>query len=310
MPKSSLADVTVLLVESDAAESYRLSCEMVARGYSNVTRVGSLRDAYTTCNNRMFDVVVYEGGKQAEALPRAMRFGQVGDNPYLVMFCTLKQAERSVVMQTINGGVDNLLVKPFPASILIDRLNAMVHVRKPFVVAIDFIGPERPADRQNDPDLPLLAVPNTLRDKAIDAYDLETTLQAIRRANTQVNSQMIIQCMRRVTPTVQNITAIWEGGMKVDTRPHLDQLKRLVSTIERRLKGTPDEHVAELCTGTLSVIDNLMRDYLSPAIKDIRLLQNLAQSLHMSLNPDERIAELSREIAGSVLDAARGTGGD
>lgn len=282
---------------------------MVARGYSNVTRVSSLRDAHTTCNNRMFDVVVYEGGKQAEPLPRSMRFGQVGDNPYLVMVCTLKHAERSVVMQTINGGIDNLLVKPFAATLLIERINAMVHVRKSFVVAIDYIGPERPVDRQNDPDLPLLAVPNTLRDKVVESFDLDLTLQAIRRANTQVNSQMIIQCMRRVTPTVQYITAIWEGGMKVDTMPHLDQLKRLMSTIERRLKGTPDEHVAELCSGMISVIDNLIRDNLSPSTKDIRLLQNLAQSLHMSLNPDEKIAELSREIAGSVLDAARSSNG-
>jgi hypothetical protein len=104
---------------------------------------------------------------------------------------------------------------------------------------------------------------------------------------------------------VQNITALWDGGVQIDTRPHLDQLKRLVSTIERRLKGTSDEHVAELCTGMITVIEDLKRSYLKPAINDVRLLQNLAQAMHMSINPDEKAAALSKDIAGSVIGRKR-----
>jgi CheY-like chemotaxis protein len=70
-------------------------------------------------------------------------------NPYLPLVMITAYSERGRVLDAINAGVDEFLVKPIRAVDVANRVNAVIERRRPFVRAGEFFGPDR--RRRDDP---------------------------------------------------------------------------------------------------------------------------------------------------------------
>jgi DNA-binding response OmpR family regulator len=309
MTQLKLGDIDALLVEPNAQMRRALRDGLIGRGFDRVVTVSSLAEAQAACGERSFDVVVCDaclaepGGA---GLPRAIRHGETGDNPFLVIVGTLLNTDTSAVGRLIEEGVDNILAKPFSVHALLDRITAMIHARKPFVVTADYIGPDRRGATRPQTSLPLIAVPNTLRDKALDAYNPAAARAAIAEARGTVGAHKLIQNALQANSLAQEIVGCYASQAADESAAlQLDALAGHVRAIGRGVAGTPDAHIAELCDSMLRVIHDIRLNHPRPAAKDVQLLQNLAQAIHLAFRPDERIAALSKDIAGSVSRAKR-----
>ena len=80
---------------------------------------------------------------------RLVRTASDSPNPYLPIIMVTAYSERSRVVEAINAGVDEFLVKPVRAIDVASRLNAVIERRRPFVRTHDFFGPDR--RRKDDP---------------------------------------------------------------------------------------------------------------------------------------------------------------
>jgi two-component system, chemotaxis family, chemotaxis protein CheY len=80
---------------------------------------------------------------------RLVRTASDSPNPYLPIIMITAYSERSRVVEAINAGVDEFLVKPVRAVDVAARLNAVVERRRPFVRSADYFGPDR--RRRTDP---------------------------------------------------------------------------------------------------------------------------------------------------------------
>jgi len=132
-------------------------------------------------------------------LIQKMRQGEVGKNPFVVIIATAWMSASDIVKQVLLAGADDLVVRPFSTSRMMERVRTHVEARKGFVVTSDYIGPDRRRDpgrsSGNGPSPRrsgfgraggLLEVPNSLRTKAANDPEVsENTADVIARAVTR-----------------------------------------------------------------------------------------------------------------------------
>jgi len=80
---------------------------------------------------------------------RRIRLDPESPNRYLPIIMITAYSERRRVIDAINAGVDEFLVKPVRPVDVANRVNAVVERRRPFVQAAGYFGPER--RRRDDP---------------------------------------------------------------------------------------------------------------------------------------------------------------
>jgi len=89
------------------------------------------------------------GGIDGLDFCRHIRTHSDSPNVYLPLVMVTAYSERKRVIDAINAGVDEFLVKPVRAVDVANRINAVIERRRPFIQAGGYFGPER--RRRDDP---------------------------------------------------------------------------------------------------------------------------------------------------------------
>jgi CheY-like chemotaxis protein len=136
-------------------------------GCRNIEIVGTLRDFVQALDHRPPDVAICEaqvGEVELCAIMRKLRQGGQSYSPFTVIIVTAWAANPAVMTEISNAGADGLLLRPFSAAMLDQRIRAHVLQRKPFIVTDDYIGPERRAPGRPSNVFSFIA-PNSLKAK-------------------------------------------------------------------------------------------------------------------------------------------------
>lgn len=80
---------------------------------------------------------------------KRIRLDPHSPNRYLPIVMITAYSERKRVIDAINAGVDEFLVKPIRAVDVANRVNSIIERRRPFVAAQGYFGPDR--RRRDDP---------------------------------------------------------------------------------------------------------------------------------------------------------------
>ena len=89
------------------------------------------------------------GGLDGIDFCKRIRLDPDSPNRYLPIIMITAYSERRRVIDAINAGVDEFLVKPIRAVDVANRVNAVVERRRPFIQTPGYFGPER--RRRADP---------------------------------------------------------------------------------------------------------------------------------------------------------------
>lgn len=89
------------------------------------------------------------GGMDGLQFCRTIRMDPSSPNTFLPLIMITAYSERNRVLEAINAGVDEFLVKPVRAVDVANRVNAIIERRRPFVKSPDYFGPDR--RRRDDP---------------------------------------------------------------------------------------------------------------------------------------------------------------
>ena len=89
------------------------------------------------------------GGKDGLEFCRRIRTHPESPNTYLPIIMVTAYSERRRVIDAINAGVDEFLVKPVRAVDVANRVNAIIERRRAFVQSGSYFGPDR--RRRDDP---------------------------------------------------------------------------------------------------------------------------------------------------------------
>ena len=83
------------------------------------------------------------------AFTRTVRTAADTPNPYLPIIMLTGHSEMARVTEARDAGVNEFIVKPLTAKVLVDRINACIYRQRPFIRCDGYFGPDR--RRKEDP---------------------------------------------------------------------------------------------------------------------------------------------------------------
>ncbi len=300
-------DINIVLADSDL--TYRRAIFNMLRniGLRNIQQVATIEEIRASVFDPAPDLLISEAelsdGDFTEFI-FALRNGKIGNNPFMAILTLTAEPSKDLVSRVLNSGSDDLLTKPMSASQLKDRITNLVNQRKPFVVTSDYIGPTRRDSENRGDSIPLLEVPNTLREKAIGTLNNRKSTKEIEEAIKQINLQKLKQYGVQIVYLVEHIlTAISAGENDEHTQQQIKQLNFVAHDTGRRLVGTDLDHITKLCQTLITVSERIKSSLKSPKEQDLELLPPLAAAIKAGFDIDSKgTADFAEQILSELSE--------
>ena len=108
----------------------------------------------------LIDLAMADG--DAAALVRRVRYGEIGQNPFLPIILTTRNPQGAIIDAALAAGADDVLAKPYTASMVARRIHRLGSGRKPFIATEDYVGPVRGFTAREGADQRAFDPPNAL----------------------------------------------------------------------------------------------------------------------------------------------------
>jgi two-component system chemotaxis response regulator CheY len=144
--KSSFRNVNVLIADADACLAQAVIHNLRAMGFANIHHVKNAADAVRAVHTQAISFLITEWdmkGSSGVELVRFMRRSPDSPNRGLPIIMLTGRGELADVQAARDVGITEFVVKPFSAQTLYNRIEQIVDHPRPFVVADQYVGPER-----------------------------------------------------------------------------------------------------------------------------------------------------------------------
>jgi DNA-binding response OmpR family regulator len=140
--------------------------------------VANLHDFSNALEHHTPDLVLCEAQTGEADLCRIIQELRRGDgaNAFLVVIVTAWAMDAALSNEISKSGADGVILRPFSAAVLDQRIEAHVFRRKPFIVTAGYIGPERRLKGTRLSNAMSFDAPNSLKTKADGRSDPEYAL--------------------------------------------------------------------------------------------------------------------------------------
>jgi hypothetical protein len=166
---------------------------------------------------------------------RDVRMGASGDNPFVVIIVTSWDRSTALVSEVLNSGADDLLLRPFSATVLAGRIRTHVEARKAFVIGTGYLGPDRRLDQERARPVRSFLPPNSLRMRVLERLSPEAVSIRLTQDINQARALIATETLRR---DVLQICTLWRrlqdetvpADVRSDDFSALEQVARSVAT--------------------------------------------------------------------------------
>ncbi|CAN0493343.1 unnamed protein product, partial [Discosporangium mesarthrocarpum] len=214
--------------------------------------------------------------------------------------------KQTLVTKVMGSGADVLVAAPISPSLILDRIEALVHNRKPFVVTSDYVGPDRRFLDDRDSDIDLLDVPNSLQAKALGQYNAARIKIEIEMARAEINGQKIDRQAFQVSHLADKILEGFQEGDLTNAGQKLGELKKVTNDLKMRAFSAGEKDLEELCVPLRTVVQSLIDSRGKFSKKDLSLLAQLSMAVRAAVRPGMGGSVSARDITKMVV----GTGTD
>jgi CheY-like chemotaxis protein len=148
----ALEGISALILDDNAHMRGLLRAILGGFGVRHVEEAADCNEAMGIMAGGDIDIAFVDfklGGMDGLEFCRRIRLGPESPNVYLPIVMVTAYSERSRVIDAINAGVDEFLVKPVRAVDVANRVNGVIERRRPFVKSGSYFGPDR--RRRDDP---------------------------------------------------------------------------------------------------------------------------------------------------------------
>ncbi len=284
MERQNFNNVRLIIGEPSHEVRMGLKSTLSAEGFEHgnmqdTGKVSGVRDAIV---NNYADLVVSDAhlsDGDFDNLIHQVRHHELGNNPFVNVITLVSTADKKTISKSMNSGTDVILVKPISPGKVVERVENMIHKRKPFVVTTDYIGPNRrPKHRPGTQKIPLIEVPNPLKAK-VEGEPGEDKLQAEIDAMAEVlneqkierHAYQIVYLAEKLIPTYAE-SPIDESAVA----DFVDRLRSVSNDISRRVDGSRYTHWKEHCLSLVDVVGCIEETPMHPTVKDLDNLQKVA----------------------------------
>lgn len=148
----ALESVSALILDDNAHMRGLVRVILTSFGVRRIEESSDCNDALAHVAGGDIDIAFVDfklGGQNGLTFCRKIRLDPDSPNRYLPIVMVTAYSERGRVIDAINAGVDEFLVKPVRAVDVANRVNAVIERRRPFIQTDAYFGPDR--RRRDDP---------------------------------------------------------------------------------------------------------------------------------------------------------------
>jgi len=148
----ALEGVTALILDDNAHMRGVLRAILVSFGMRRIDEAADCNEAIRLVAGGVIDIAFIDfklSGLDGIDFCRQIRRAPESPNPFLPIIMVTAYSERSRVLDAVNAGVDEFLVKPIRAVDVANRMNAVIERRRSFIDVPAYFGPDR--RRRTDP---------------------------------------------------------------------------------------------------------------------------------------------------------------
>lgn len=148
----ALEGVTPLILDDNAHMRGVLRAILISFGMRRIEEAADCSEALGMVAHGEIDLAFIDlklDGPDGIDFCRQIRRAPDSPNPFLPIIMVTAYSERSRVIDAVNVGVDEFLVKPIRAVDVANRMNAVIERRRSFIEVPGYFGPDR--RRRSDP---------------------------------------------------------------------------------------------------------------------------------------------------------------
>jgi DNA-binding response OmpR family regulator len=307
MARLNYETAETLVYDPVAAHRTATRAVLYTLGFRRIETVGTVQDFSDTIRNHSPDLALCEArGADTELceIIQALRQGMDGqENPFLVVIVTAWEKTNTLVSRVLNSGADDLLLRPFSTALLRSRIEMLVERRKRFVIAHDYVGPDRRTGPGRDGECELFDPPNSLKMKALDGLSLE---EATARLSAELKRAKSVLHSKKLRRDAFQIGLLWRLLQEPDTparENHLAKMAKMTQAVARRCQGTEFDAAVKVCESIQTALAGLQSG-LDPS--GSQSLGQAVSELLQLLEPGKAVAEQFKAIeakAAEILNA-------
>ena len=291
MDRQNRANARIILADSDAYMRQSLLHALTHEGYRDIRSVSRLTLLVDLLRGSMPDLLIMDidmADGDAIELVRDIRNGKIGRNPFLPIILMSWDSDRPLIRRVVDSGADMLVAKPLAPVQLLERMDFIVRQRNPFIVTADYFGPDRRMDNSSG-EIERYMVPNTLKDKIEGRpVDYASLHEQIQSTFGQMNKLRLVEDAARITSIVGIVTNSYkQKRLSKETKSRMDQIICCTEDFAGRIAGTPFESLSGVCASLLKAARHIHRRPKKADRKQVDLLQPLADTIRVGVDPDQ-----------------------
>jgi response regulator RpfG family c-di-GMP phosphodiesterase len=305
-----------ILGQSDEGEASIVKDSLHHRGVHHIAECnGSPDRLFNALDGEIADLIVYDFDQLKDRFVDVMqqvRKKARGLNPFVVIVATVDDSNAETVRRLVKAGVDDLIRRPVTGQRLMQTVSNMMALRKPFVVAHDYVGPSRRVSRRGDASAenPLIRVPNTMRSRAIDNVSEEELQGIVEKAVAELRDRQLVACAGEVRALARTLSETYVAARVAAERYSevhilLVRIEAAADDLRDRARGTRFERIGDLANMALALTQRIERAGSGKATIEIQLLVKLAEAIYRTLAVERDSLGIAADIANTI---ARFTG--
>ncbi len=304
--------VRAAILEGNSQLRSDMRLALLEKGIGEPTTHRTVESFLDHAGQEMLDLVVCAAdsfdGQFTETMQN-IRHNACGGNPFVVVIATVADASLGQVQNVLDGGVDDVMRKPAQAKAVVDRIDALVKTRKPFIATRNYVGPSRTNLSGADVhDEELIAVPNTLRSRVIDKANDAMVRRAVAQAAAKIKAKIDEHPLAGIERLIRRaVTA--DGEDEATLQRHFTALHALSQEMSRHYRGAGHDHIANLAAALAKLSRRIARQQPpEPTQTDLDLLNQLTVVVRGAMTSEAGAKATIQEIAAMVDRYAGGSG--
>lgn len=270
--KYALDRATVVLYNPLSPMRATIRDAMLMLGFRQILDYGDLERARSAVLERGPDLVLLDLDRDKESvckLVREVRHSRLCVDPFVVMIALSWHPSIEAVNNSLEAGVDDIITMPLSIKLISERLDALIHGRKQFVVTSSYVGPERrsPERAAADPlGLGTIRVPNNLRFRAIGDEEAAASPDAITAVQARIDHHRLNRHAQRL---------VWLTEKSMENGGGIEEIAGLVNALAFELESQGHEDLLHI-TGSMARVLQGLRRAPSKQLYDLMRVHGLA----------------------------------
>jgi DNA-binding response OmpR family regulator len=236
---------------------------------------------------------------------RAIRNGDLGSLPFMVIVALTFKPELEAVKAALEAGSDDMVVKPVTTQALRQRVTNQIENRKEFIATDDYVGPDRRRDTREltEEDPTSIEVPNSLRHAATGDETAALSEDRIKETLRSLSVQKFYHLSRKVSRIgVEQRDLLASGAEGADAAAAIEEISKAMAEIDEIIGEQAFKGVQDVVASTRRALDDIKASGGQVTPRHFDLLHVHGGSIAVILKESDEtagvlVSELSRAVS-------------